>query len=48
MADRFLVVCEGHLTAEFDRDGLTPEAVMRAATATHATTPPVSPEEVPV
>jgi rhamnose transport system ATP-binding protein len=35
MADRVLVVCEGQLTAEFDREGLTPEAVMRAATAIH-------------
>ena len=34
MADRVLVVCEGQLTAELDREGLTPEAVMRAATAT--------------
>ncbi len=42
MADRVLVVCEGHLTAEFDREGLTPEAVMKAATATTATSEVVS------
>jgi rhamnose transport system ATP-binding protein len=36
MADRVLVVCEGRLTAEFDREGLVAEDVMRAATATHA------------
>ena len=32
MADRVLVVCEGHLTANIDRDEATPETVMRAAT----------------
>ncbi|GAB3994602.1 hypothetical protein GCM10029992_09580 [Glycomyces albus] len=35
MADRVLVVCEGRITAELDRDRATPEAVMRAATQTH-------------
>jgi rhamnose transport system ATP-binding protein len=34
MADRVLVVCEGRITAEFDRTDATPEAVMRAATQT--------------
>ena len=34
MADRVLVLCEGRITAEIDRDDATPEAVMRAATAT--------------
>jgi len=34
MADRVLVVCEGHLTAEIPRDRATPENVMRAATRT--------------
>ena len=33
MADRVLVVREGHLTAELDGAEATPEAVMRAATA---------------
>src|SRR3954452_6721779 len=32
MADRVLVVCEGRLTADLDRDEATPETVMRAAT----------------
>jgi rhamnose transport system ATP-binding protein len=32
MADRVLVVCEGRLTANLDRDEATPESVMRAAT----------------
>jgi rhamnose transport system ATP-binding protein len=32
MADRVLVVCEGRLTADLDRDEATPESVMRAAT----------------
>jgi rhamnose transport system ATP-binding protein len=32
MADRVLVLCEGHLTAELDRADATPEAVMHAAT----------------
>jgi len=32
MADRVLVVREGHLTANIDRDEATPESVMRAAT----------------
>ena len=32
MADRVLVVCEGRITAEFDRAEATPEAVMYAAT----------------
>jgi rhamnose transport system ATP-binding protein len=32
MADRVLVVCEGRITAELDRDDATPEAVMFAAT----------------
>ena len=36
MADRVLVVCEGRLTADLDRAEATPEAVMHAATATHA------------
>jgi rhamnose transport system ATP-binding protein len=34
MADRVLVVCEGRLTADMDRDDATPENVMRAATHT--------------
>jgi rhamnose transport system ATP-binding protein len=34
MADRVLVVCEGRLTADIDRDEATPETVMRAATRT--------------
>ncbi len=34
MADRVLVVCEGHLTADIARDDATPENVMRAATST--------------
>ena len=34
MADRVLVVCEGRLTAEMDKDDATPENVMRAATQT--------------
>ncbi len=34
MSDRVLVVCEGRITAELDRDDATPETVMRAATAT--------------
>ena len=33
MSDRVLVVCEGRITAELDRDDATPEAVMHAATA---------------
>ena len=32
MADRVLVVCEGRITADLDRDDATPEAVMHAAT----------------
>ncbi len=32
MADRVLVVCEGHLTADIPQDEATPENVMRAAT----------------
>ena len=32
MADRVLVVCEGRITADLDRDAATPEAVMYAAT----------------
>jgi rhamnose transport system ATP-binding protein len=40
MADRVLVVCEGRITAEIDRDQATPENVMRAATRTSATTHP--------
>ena len=32
MADRVVVVCEGRVTAELDRDDATPEAVMLAAT----------------
>ncbi len=32
MADRVLVVREGRITAEIDRDDATPEAIMRAAT----------------
>ena len=32
MADRVLVVCEGHITADLDRADATPENVMRAAT----------------
>jgi rhamnose transport system ATP-binding protein len=34
MADRVLVVCEGRLTADIDRDDATPENVMLAATQT--------------
>ena len=34
MADRVLVVSEGRLTADIDRDDATPENVMRAATQT--------------
>ena len=34
MADRILVVCEGRLTADIERDDATPENVMRAATQT--------------
>ncbi|WP_122816034.1 sugar ABC transporter ATP-binding protein [Nocardioides pantholopis] len=34
MADRVLVVCEGRITADLPREQATPEAVMRAATAT--------------
>ena len=34
MADRVLVVCEGHLTADISRDEATPDNVMRAATQT--------------
>ena len=34
MADRILVVCEGRLTGDIDRDDATPENVMRAATQT--------------
>jgi rhamnose transport system ATP-binding protein len=34
MADRVLVVCEGRLTADMDKDDATPENVMRAATHT--------------
>jgi len=33
MADRVLVMREGHLTGEFSRAEATPEAVMFAATA---------------
>ena len=33
MSDRVLVVCEGRITAELDRDEATPETVMHAATA---------------
>jgi rhamnose transport system ATP-binding protein len=43
MADRVLVVCEGRITAELDRDEATPEAVMHAATLSGggaAATPP--------
>ncbi len=36
MADRVLVVCEGQVTAELDRDAATPEAVMHAATRSGA------------
>ena len=32
MADRVLVVCEGHITADIPRDEATPENVMHAAT----------------
>jgi rhamnose transport system ATP-binding protein len=32
MADRVLVVCEGRITADLDREDATPEAVMHAAT----------------
>lgn len=35
MADRVLVVSEGRLTADLDREAATPEAVMHAATARH-------------
>jgi rhamnose transport system ATP-binding protein len=46
MADRVLVVCEGRVTAELDRDQATPEAVMHAATATVAHSGDVTHEEV--
>jgi rhamnose transport system ATP-binding protein len=46
MADRVLVVCEGRITAELDRAVATPEAVMRAATATVAHAGDVTHEEV--
>ncbi|UDY23276.1 sugar ABC transporter ATP-binding protein [Nocardioides sp. Kera G14] len=36
MADRVLVVCEGRITAELDREQATAESVMRAATRTAA------------
>jgi rhamnose transport system ATP-binding protein len=32
MADRVLVVCEGRITADIEREDATPEAVMYAAT----------------
>ncbi|MEU5154091.1 sugar ABC transporter ATP-binding protein [Glycomyces sp. NPDC021274] len=35
MADRVLVVSEGRITADIDREQATPEAVMRAATQLH-------------
>jgi len=35
MADRVVVVCEGEVTAELDRDQATPETVMHAATHVH-------------
>ena len=35
MADRVVVVCEGQITAEIDRDDATPENVMHAATHIH-------------
>jgi rhamnose transport system ATP-binding protein len=35
MADRILVVCEGQITAELNRDEATPERVMHAATHVH-------------
>ena len=38
MADRVLVVCEGRITADLDRDDATPEAVMHAATHALETT----------
>jgi rhamnose transport system ATP-binding protein len=38
MADRVLVVCEGRITAEIDRDDATPEVIMRAATRSEAAT----------
>lgn len=38
MADRVIVVREGRITARFDRDEASPEAVMRAATSTGAGT----------
>jgi rhamnose transport system ATP-binding protein len=44
MADRVLVVAEGHITADLDRDQATPETVMRAATHVGTTT---TQEEVP-
>ena len=42
MADRVIVLSEGHQTAELSRAEATPEAVMRAATAHHSTTLNVS------
>ena len=39
MADRVLVVCEGRITADLDRDDATPEAVMHAATHALEATP---------
>lgn len=42
MADRVLVVCEGRITAELDRDLATPENVMHAATRSSASASPTS------
>ena len=33
MSDRILVMCEGQLTAEFDRENANPDAIMKAATS---------------
>jgi rhamnose transport system ATP-binding protein len=47
MADRILVVCEGRITAELDRDEATPETVMFAATNAVTHTGPSVATEVP-
>ena len=45
MADRIVVMSEGRVTATIDRVDATPEGVMHAATASHATAPTVSSQE---
>jgi rhamnose transport system ATP-binding protein len=46
MADRVVVLSEGKVTAELDRSEATPESVMYAATASHATDHNASGEQV--